>query len=151
MPVKNQQLDVKHQTGSKLGKEYNWERKQGCKLSPCLFNVCAVHIMGNAWLDESQAGIKFSERIINHLRQADDTNLTAESEEELRSLLRRLKEESEKADLKLSIKKAKIMASSPIILWQTEGEKIEAVSDFIFLGSKISADGDCCHEKSLAP
>ena len=77
--------------------------------------------------------------------------LMAESEEELKSLLMQVKEKSEKADLKLSIKKAKIMASSPIILWQTEGEKIEAVSDFIFLGSKISADGDCCHEKSLAP
>ena len=87
MPVKNQQLDVKHQTGSKLGKEYKWERKQGCKLSPCLFNVCAVHIMGNAWLDESQAGIKISGRNTNNLRYAYDTTLMEKKPRETKELL----------------------------------------------------------------
>ena len=90
-------------------------------------------------------------RNINNLRYADDTTLMAESKEELKNLLRKAEEQRGKAGLKFNIQNTKIMASSPIILWQTEGEKIEAVSDFIFLGSKISADGDCCHEKSLAP
>ena len=102
--------------------------------------------MRNAGLDESQAGIKIAGRNINNLRYADDTILMAESEEELKSLLMRVKEESEKAGLKLNIKKTKIMASGPITSWEIKGEKVEAVTDFIFLGSKITADGDCSHE-----
>ena len=101
--------------------------------------------MRNAGLDEAQAGIKIAGRNINNLRYADDTTLMAESEEELKSLLK-VKEESEKAGLKLNIQKTKIMASSPITSWQIEGEKVEAVTDFIFLGSKIIADSDCSHE-----
>ena len=99
--------------------------------------------MRNAGLDEAQAGIKIAGRNINNLRYADDTTLTAESEEEL---LMKVKEESEKVGLKLNIQKTKIMASSPIISWQMDGETVETVSDFIFLGSKITADGDCSHE-----
>ena len=99
-----------------------------------------------ARLDESQAGIKIVRRNINNLRYADDTTLMAESEEELKSLLMKVKEESEKPGLKLNIQKTKIMASSAIISWQIDGGKMEAVRDFIFLGSKITADGDCSHE-----
>ena len=103
--------------------------------------------MQNARLDEVQAGIKISKKNINNLRCTDDTILMAENEEELKSLLMRVKEESEKADLKLNIKKkTKIMASDPITSWQIDGEKVEAVTDFIFLGSKITVDGDCSHE-----
>ena len=102
--------------------------------------------MRNAGLDEAQAGIKIARRNINNLRYADDTTLTAESEEELKSLLMKVKEESEKFGLKLSIQKTKIMASGPITSWQIDGETVETVSDFIFLGSKITADGDCSHE-----
>ena len=101
--------------------------------------------MRNAGLDESQAGIKIAGRNINNLRYADDTTLMAESEE-LKSLLMRVKEESEKVGLKLNIQKTKIMASSPITSWQIDGETVETVADFIFLGSKITADGDCSHE-----
>ena len=97
-------------------------------------------------LDEAQAGIKISRRNINNLRYADDTTLVAESEEELKSLLMKVKEESEKVALKLNIQKIKIMASGPITSWETDGETVETVSDFIFLGSKITADGDCSHE-----
>ena len=102
--------------------------------------------MRNAGLDEAQAGIKIAGRNINHLRYADDTTLMAESEEELKSLLMKVKEESEKAGLKLNIQKTKIMASGPITLWQIDGETMETVTDCIFLGSKITADGDCSHE-----
>ena len=102
--------------------------------------------MRNARLDEPQTGIKIARRNINNLRYADDTILMAESEEELKSLLMRVKEESEKAGLKFNIQKTKIMASSAITSWQIEGEKLEAVTDFIFLGSKITADSDCSHE-----
>ena len=102
--------------------------------------------MRNARLDEAQAGIKIAGRSINNLRYADDTTLMAESEEELKSLLMKTKEESEKAGLKLSIQKTKIMASGPITSWQTDGETVEIVADFIILGSKITADGDCSHE-----
>ena len=102
--------------------------------------------MRNTGLEEAQAGIKIVGRHINNLRYADDTNLMAESEEELKSLLMKVKEESEKVGLKLSIQKAKIMASGPITSWQIDGEKVEIVADFIFLGSKITADGDCSHE-----
>ena len=102
--------------------------------------------------DELQAGIKIAERNINNLRYADDTSLMAESKEELKSLLMKVKEESEKTDLKLNIQKSKIIASSPITSWQIEGGKVEAVMDFIFLGSKITGDGDCSHKiKTLAP
>ena len=99
--------------------------------------------MRNTGLDEAQAGIKIAGRNINNLRYTADTTLMAESEEELKSLLMKVKEESEKADLKLSIEKTKIMESSPITSWQIDGEKVETVSDFIFLGFKINADGDC--------
>ena len=102
--------------------------------------------MGNAGLNESQAGIKISGRNINNLKSADDTILMTESKEELKSLLMKMKEESEKAGLKLNIQKSKIMASGPITSWQMDGETIEIVTDFIFLGSKITADGDCSHE-----
>ena len=102
--------------------------------------------MRNAGLEETQAGIMIARRNINNLRYADDTTLMAESEEEIKSLLMKVKEESEKAGLKFNIQKTKIMASSPIISWQIDGETVETVSDFIFLGSKITADGDCSHE-----
>ena len=102
--------------------------------------------MRNAGLDGAQAGIKIARRNINNLRYADDTTLMAESEEELKSLLMKVKEESEKVGLKLNIQKTKIMASSPIISWQIDGETVETVSDFIFLGSKITTDGEFSHE-----
>ena len=102
--------------------------------------------MWSAGLDEAQAGIKIAGRNINNLRYADDTTLTAESEEELKSLLMKVKEESEKAGLKLNIQKTKIMASGPITAWQIGGETMKTVTDLIFLGSKITADGDCSHE-----
>ena len=106
----------------------------------------AEHIMRNAGLEEAQAGIKIARRNINHLRYADDTTLMAESEEKLKSLLMKAKEESEKVGLKLNIQKMKIMVSGPITSWEIDGETVETVSDFIFLGSKITADGDCSHE-----
>ena len=115
-------------------------------MSPCIFNFYAEYIMRNAELEETQAGIKIARRNLNHLRYADDTTLMAESEEELKSLLMKVKEESEKVGLKLNIQKTKIMASSPITPWEIDGETVETVSDFIFLGSKITADGDCSHE-----
>ena len=102
--------------------------------------------MRNVGLEEAQAGIKIARRNINNLRYTDDTTLMAESEEELKNLLMKVKEESEKVSLKLNIKKTKIMASGPISSWQIDGETVETVADFIFLGSKITADGDCSHE-----
>ena len=108
-----------------------------------VFNLYAEYIMRSAGLDEAQAGIKIEGRNISNLRYADDTYLMAEDEEGLKSLLMKVKEESEKAGLKFNIKKAKIMASSPITSWQTDGETVETVRDFIFLGSKITADGEC--------
>ena len=111
-------------------------------MSPCLFNLHTEYILRNAGLEEALNGIKIARRIINNLRYADDTTLMAESEEELKSLLMKGKEESNKVALKLNIQKTKIMASRPIISWQTDGETVETVSDFIFLGSKITADGD---------
>ena len=119
-----------------IGKEVH----QGCVLSPCLFNFYAEYIMQNARLDEAQAGIKIAGRNINNLRYAHDTTLMAESEEELKSLLMKVKEESEKAGLKLNIRKTKIMASGPITSWQIDGEKMETVRDFILGGSKITAE-----------
>ena len=119
---------------------------QGYILSPCLFNFYAEYTMRNAGLEEAQAGIKNARRNINNLRYADDSTLMAESEEELKILLMKVKEESEKVGLKLNIQKTKIMASGPIPSWEIDGEIVETVSDFIFLGSKITADGDCSHE-----
>ena len=119
-------------------------------MSPCLFNLYAEYTKRNAGLDEAQAGIKIARRNINNLRYADDTTLMAESEEELKSVLMRMKEESIKVGLKLNIQKTKIMASGPITPWQIDGE---TVADFIFLGSKITADGDRSHgiERCLLP
>ena len=113
--------------------------RQGCILSPSLFNLYAQYIMRNAGLDEAQAGIKIAGRNINNLRYADDTTLMAESKEELKSLLMKVKVESEKAGLKLSIQKTKIMTSSPTTSWQIDGETIETVTDLIFGGAKITA------------
>ena len=118
---------------------------QGCILSQCLFNLYAEYIMRNSGLDEAQAGIKISRKNINKVRYADDTTVMAESEE-LKSLLMKVKEESEKVSLKLNIQKMKIMASGSITSWQIDGETMEIMTNFIFLGSKITADGDCSHE-----
>ena len=119
---------------------------QGYILSPCLFNFYAEYIMRNAGLEEAQAGIKIARRNINNLRYTDDTTLMAESEEKLKSLLMKMKEENEKVGLKLNTQKTKIMASGPITSWEIDGETVETVSDFIFGGSRITADGDCSHE-----
>ena len=119
---------------------------QGYILSPCLFNFYAEYIMRNSGLDEAQAGIKIARRNNNNLRYADDTTLMAESKEELKSLLMKVKVESEKAALKLNIQKTMIMASCPITSWQMDGETVEIVTDFIFWGSEITAGGDCSHE-----
>ena len=115
-------------------------------LSHCLFNLYAEYIMRNVQLDESQAGIRIARRNSNNLRYVDDITLMAESEEEQMSVLMNVKEESEKVALKLTIQKQKIMASSPINSWQITGETMETVTDFVFLGSRITADGDCSHE-----
>ena len=151
MQNKKQQLEPQKEqlTRSKLGKEYI--RAVYCH--PGLFNLYAEYIMRNAGLDEAQAGIKIAGRNINNLRYADDTTLMAESEEELKSLLMKVKEESEKVGLKLNIQKTKTMASSPITSWQIDMETMERVADFILGGSKITADGDCSHEikKMLTP
>ena len=125
-----------------IGKEV----RQGCILSPCLFNLYAEYIMRNTGLEEAHAGIKSARKNINNFRYADDTTLMAESEEELKSLLTKVKEESEKVGLKLNIQKTKIMACSPNTSWQIDGETMETVADFILRGSKITADGDCSHE-----
>ena len=144
MQVRKQQLelDMEQQTGFQIGKGV----RQGCILSPCLFNLYAEHIMRNARLEEIQAGIKIAGRNINNLRYADDTTLMADSEEELKSLLMKVKEENEKVSLKLNIQKMKIMASGPITSWEIDAETLETVSDFTFWGSQITADGDCSHE-----
>ena len=115
-------------------------------LSPCLFNLYAEYIHVKCWAGGSTAGVKTARRNINNLKYADDITLMTESEEVLKSLLMKVKEESEKAGLKLNIRKTKIMASSPITSWQINGEVMETMTDFIFLGSKITADGDCSHE-----
>ena len=139
MQVKKQQLelDTEQQT-FQIGKRVH----QGCILSPCLFNLYAEYIVRNAGLDEAQAGIKIARRNISNLWYADDTTLMAESEEELKSLLVKVKVESEKVGLKLNIQKTKTMASDPITSWQIDGETVETVADFILGGSKITADGD---------
>ena len=120
--------------------------RQGHVLSPCLFNLYAEYSMRNDRLGEAQAGIKVSRRNINNLRCADDTTFMAECEEELKSLLMKVTEESEKAGLQLNIQKMKIMASGSITSWQIDGETMEPAADFIFLGSKTTADDDCSHE-----
>ena len=119
---------------------------QGCILSPCLFNLYAEYIMRNAGLEEAQVEIKIAGKNINNLRYAAATTLMEESKEELKSLLMKVKEESEKIGLKLNIQKTKIMVSGPITSWQVDGEAGEAVTDFNFLNSKINVDGDCSHE-----
>ena len=143
MQVRKQQLelDMEQQTGSKEEKEY-------VKAVYChpAYLIYAEYIMRNAELEEAQAVIKIAGRNINHLRYADDTILMAESEEELKSLLMKVKEESEKVGLKLNIQKTKIMASGLITSWEIDGETVETVSDFILGGSKITGDGDCSHE-----
>ena len=140
MQVRKQhlELDMEQQTVSKLGKEFI----KAIILSPSLFNLYAEYIMRNAGLDEAQAGIKIAGRSINNLRYADDTTLMAESEEELKRLLMKVKEESEKVGLKLNIQKMKIMASGPITSWEIDGETVVTVSDCISRGSKITADRD---------
>ena len=120
--------------------------RQDCILSPCLFNLYVEYITCNAGLDEAQAGIKISGRNINNVRYADDTTLMAESKEELKSILMKMKEESENAGLKLPIQKMKIIAFSPITSWQIDGETTETVRDFIFLDSKITAEDVCSSE-----
>ena len=135
------ELDMEKQTGSKSGKEY----VKDVYFHPAYLTYMQ-YIMRNARLDEAQAGIRIAGRNISNLRYADDTTLMAESEEELKSLLMKVKEESEKAGLKLSIQKTKIMGSGPITSWQIDGETMETVTDFILGGSKITADGDCSHE-----
>ena len=119
--------------------------RQGCILSPYLFNLYAEYIMRNAGVDKAQAGIKISGRNINNLRHIHDTTPIVENEEELKSILIKMKEESEKPGLKLNIQKTKIMASGPITSWKIDGETMETVIDFIFLGSKITMDGECTH------
>jgi len=133
---------MKQQTGSKLGKDY----VKAIYCHPAYLTYMQSISSKNARLDEAQAGIEISWRDSNNLRYANDTTLMAESEEELKSLLMKLKEESGTAGLKLNIQKTKIIASSPITSWQIDGETMETVRDFIFLGSKITADGDCSHE-----
>ena len=120
--------------------------RQGCILSPCLFNLYAEYIVRNIGLDKAQAGIKIAGKNINNLRYADDITLMAKSEEDLKRLLMKVKEESEKVGIKLNIQKTKIMASGPITSWEIDGETVETVADFILGGSKITADGDCSHE-----
>ena len=144
MQVRKQQLelDMEQQTGSKPGKEY----VKAVYCHPAYLTLYAEYIMRNAGLDEAQAGIKTATRNINNLRYTDDTTLMAESEEELKSLLVKVKEESEKVSLKFNIQETKIMASGPITSWQIDGETMETMRDFIFGGSKITADGDCSHE-----
>ena len=120
--------------------------RQGCILSPCLFNLCAEYIMRNAGLEEAQAGIKIAGRNINSLRYADGTTFMAESEEKLKSLLMKMKEENEKVGLKLNIQKTKIMASCLTTSWQIDGETVETVRDFIFWGLQYHCEGDYSHE-----
>ena len=141
MQVRKQQLelDMGQHTDCQIRKGVC----QGCILSPCLFTLYAEYIMRNTGMEEAQAGIKIAGKNINNLRYADNTTLMTESEEGLKSLLMKVKEESEKVGLKLNIQKTKIMASSPITSWQIDGE---TVADFIFLSSKITADSDCSHE-----
>ena len=133
-PYAGQETTFRTEHGTTNGFQIGKGVRQSCLLSPCLFNLYAECIMRNAGLEEAQAGIKIAQRNINNLRYADDTTLKAESEEELKSLLMKVKEESEKVGLKLNFQKTKIMASSPITSWQIDGETMETVTDFIFWG-----------------
>ena len=144
MQVRRQQLelDMEQQTGSKSGKEY----VKAVYCYPAYLTLYAEYITWNARLDEAQAGIKIACRNSSNLRYTDDTTLMAESEEQLKSLLMKVKEESEKVGLKLNIQKTKIMASGPITSWQIDRETMETVAVFIFWGSKVTDDGDCSHE-----
>ena len=143
MQVRKPQLQVTWKTNwFQIGKEV----RQGCILSTCLFKLYAEYIMRNSGLDEAEAEIKIAGRNISNPRYADDTIVMAESEEELKSLLMKVKEESEKVGLRLNIQKTKLMASGPITSQEIDGETVETVADFISLGSKITADGDCSHE-----
>ena len=135
-------MDMEQQTVFQIEKEVH----QGCILSPCLLNLYAEYIMRNTGLEEAQIGIKTARRNINNLRYADDTTLITESEEELKSHLMKVKQETEKVGPKLNIQKTKIMASGLITSWEIDGETVETVSDFIFGGSIITADGDFSHE-----
>ena len=143
MQVKKQQLELdnEQQNGSKLGKEY----MKAVYCHPAFLTYIRKHYVKTS-LDEAQDGIKTAGRSINKLRYVDDITLLAESKEELKSLLMRLEEESEKAGLKCNIQKTKIMTSGPITSWQKDGEEVEIVTDFIFLGCKITVDGDCSHK-----
>jgi len=147
-PLRGQEATVRTRYGTtdwfQIGKGVH--QHQGCRLSPCLFNLYAEYIMRNAGLDEAQAGIEIARRNINNLRYANDTTLMTESKEQLKNLLMKVKEESEKVDLKLNIQKTKILASGPITPRQIDGETMKTVTDFIFSGSQITADGDCSHE-----
>ena len=145
-PIRGQEATIRTGHGTTDWFQIGKGVRQGCILSPCLFNFYAEYIMRNAGLEKAQAGIKIAGRNINNRRYADDTTLMAESEEELKSLLMKVKEQSEKVGLKLNIQKTKIMPSGPITSWEIDGETVETVSDFIFLGPKITADGDCSHE-----
>ena len=141
-----QEATVRTEHGTTVWFQIGKGVRQGCILSPYLFNLYAEYIMQNARLDEAQAGIKIAGRNINNLRYADDSTLMAESEEELKSLLMKVKEESEKAGLKLDIQENKIMAPGPTTSWEIDGETVETMSDFIFGSSKITADDECTHE-----
>ena len=145
MQVEKQQLelDVEQQTGSKSGKEY--VKAVYCHPAYLTYMQSTSREMLD-WMKQAQTGIKIAGRNINNLRYADDTTLMAESGEELKSLLMKVKEENEKVGLKLNIQKTKIMASSPITSWEIDGDTVETVADFILGGSKITADGDCGHE-----
>ena len=144
MQVRKQQLelDMEQQTGFKKEKEY----VKAVYCHPAYFNFYAEYIMRNAGLEETQAGIKIARRNINNLRYADDITIKAESEEELKNLLMKVKEENERVGLKLNIQKTKIMKSGPFTSWQIDGETMETVTEFLFGGSKITAHGDCSHE-----
>ena len=148
MQVRKQQLELDRLVPNRNNRLVpNRKRvRQGCILSPCLFNLSAEYIMKNTGLEEAPAGIKIAGRNINNIRYTDDTTHMAESEEELKNLLVKVKEESEKVGLKLNIQKTKIMACGPITSWEIDRETAETVSDFIFLGFKITADDDCSHE-----
>ena len=138
-----QKVTVRTGQGTTDGFQIGKGVHQGCILTPCLYNFYAEYIMRDARLEEAQAGIKIAGRNINNLRYADDTTLMAESEEELKNLLMKVKAESEKVGLKLNIQKSKIVVSGPISSWEIDGETVGTVADFIFLGSKITADGNC--------
>ena len=146
IPMSGQEATVRTGHGTTDWFQIGKAVRQGCILSPSLFNLYAEYILRNAGLEETQAGIKIAGININNLRYADDTTLMAESQEELKSFLMKVKKENEKVGLKLNIQKTKIMASGLITSWQIDGETVETVTDFIFLGSKITEVGDCSHE-----